>query len=69
MGNYQKIQPKGSNYLAIFDRGSVLVTVKFKDNGSIESLIFGCPISKSLSINDAPEDLRKALLKRAGFKS
>ena len=69
MGTPTRIRTDGNNYEAIFDGGSLPIEAKFKANGSIESLIFGCPISKSLSINDAPEDLRKALSKCAGFKS
>ncbi|MCY7337448.1 MAG: hypothetical protein LH613_14755 [Chamaesiphon sp.] len=69
METYQRIRTDGNNYEAIFDGGSLPIEAKFKANGSIESLNFGCPISKSLSINDAPEDLRKALSKCAGFKS
>ncbi len=69
MGTSTRIRTDGNNYEAIFDGGSLPIEAKFKANGSIESLNFGCPISKSLSINDAPEDLRKALSKCAGFKS
>jgi hypothetical protein len=69
MGAYQRIRKDGNGYVAIFDSGSLPVDAKFKANGSIESMTFGCPISKSLSINDAPEDLRKTLSKCAGFKS
>jgi hypothetical protein len=69
MGTYQRIRPDGNNYEAIFDRGSLPSEAKFKANGSVESLSYGCPISKSLSLNDAPDDLKKALSKCAGFRS
>jgi hypothetical protein len=69
MGAYQRIRKDGNSYVAIFDSGSLPIDAKFKANGSIESMSFGCPISRSLSINDAPEDLRKTLSKCAGFKS
>ena len=69
MGAYQRIRKDGNSYVAIFDSGSLPIDAKFKANGSIESMNFGCPISRSLSINDAPEDLRKTLSKCAGFKS
>jgi hypothetical protein len=69
MGAYQHIRKDGDSYVAIFDRGSLPIDAKFKANGAIESVSFGCPISKSLSISDAPDDLRKALSKCAGFKS
>jgi hypothetical protein len=61
MGAYQRIIKEGNNYLAIFDRGSLPVLVDLKENGDVKGFTFGCPISKSLSITDAPEDLKKAL--------
>jgi hypothetical protein len=69
MGAYQRIRKDGDNYVAVFDSGSLPIDVKFKANGSIESIIFGCPISKSLSLINAPENLQKALSKCGGFKS
>ena len=69
MGTYQRIRMDGNNYIAVFDRGSLPIDAKFKANGSVESLNFGCPISKSLSLSDAPSNLRQALSKCAGFKS
>ena len=68
MGTYQRIRTDGNSYEAIFDGGSLPIEAKFKANGSIESLNFGCPISKSLSRNDAPDALRKSLSKCPGFK-
>ena len=69
MGAYQRVRKEGNGYVAVFDSGSLPLDAKFKSNGSIESMSFGCPISRSLSINDAPTDVRKALSKCAGFKS
>ena len=69
MGTYQRIRTDGNNYEAIFDRGSLPIEAKFRANGSIESLSYACPISKSLSLNDAPDDLKKALSKCAGFRA
>jgi hypothetical protein len=69
IGNYQRIRKEGSGYVAVFDRGSLPLDAKFKSNGSIESMTFGCPMSRSVSINDAPTDIRKALSKCGGFKS
>ena len=69
MGTDQRIRTDGNNYEAIFDGGSLPIEAKFKANGSIESLSYGCPISKSLSLNDASDDLKKALSKCAGFRS
>jgi hypothetical protein len=69
MGAYQRIAKNGDTYSAIFDSGSIPVNAQFKTNGSIESMSFGCPRSNSLSVSDAPEGIRKALSKCAGFKS
>jgi hypothetical protein len=69
MGSFQRIRKEGSGYVAVFDSGSLPLDAKFKANGSIETMNFGCPTSKSLSINSAPTDLRQALSKCAGFKS
>jgi hypothetical protein len=69
MGRYQRIRKDSNGYVAVFDSGSLPIDAKFRANGSIESMNFGCPISKSLSLSDAPDDLRRALSKCGGFKS
>jgi hypothetical protein len=69
MGSYQRIIKEENNYLAIFDRGSIPVGATFTTSGSLETILFGCPKSKSISINDAPEGIRQELSKCAGFKS
>jgi hypothetical protein len=70
MGSYQRIRKDNDrSFIVVFDRGSLPLDAKFKTNGSIDSLNFGCPISRSLSLNDAPMDLRKQLSKCTGFKS
>jgi hypothetical protein len=69
MGSYQRIRKEGSGYVAVFDSGSLPLDAKFKANGSIETMTFGCPTSKSLSLSDAPTGIRQALSKCAGFKS
>jgi hypothetical protein len=69
MGSYQRISKQGGGYVAVFDSGSLPLDAKFKANGAVETMNFGCPISKSLSISTAPMDLRQALSKCAGFKS
>jgi hypothetical protein len=61
LGAYQRVLPEGSNYVAIFDRASIPLKVKFKDSGEIESFGFGCPASKSISLNEAPLELQKLL--------
>ena len=50
-----------ANYVGIFDRGSAPVTINFKPDGSIENYQMGCPITKSASKSQAPEDLQKIL--------
>jgi hypothetical protein len=67
MGAYQRLQKDGDNYIAIFDSGSLPIEVRSKDSGAIESLSFGCPKTRSLSLNEAPLDIQKALLKCSGF--
>ncbi|WP_309729648.1 hypothetical protein [Chamaesiphon sp. OTE_75_metabat_556] len=69
MGSYQRIRKEGSGYVAVFDSGSLPLDAKFKANGAIETMNFGCPTSKSLSLSDAPSGIRQALSKCAGFKS
>jgi hypothetical protein len=69
MGSYQRIRKEGRGYVAVFDSGSLPIDAKFKANGAVETMNFGCPTSKSLSISTAPTDLRQALSKCAGFKS
>jgi hypothetical protein len=69
MGSYQRISKQGGGYVAVFDSGSLPIDAKFKANGSIETMNFGCPKSKSLSIDTAPSGIRQSLSKCAGFKS
>jgi hypothetical protein len=68
MGSYQRTLKDGNGYVAVFDGGSLPIDAKFKANGTVESMTFGCPTSRSLSISNAPPELRKALSKCAGFK-
>ena len=69
MGAYQRIRKEGNIYIVIFDRGSLPIEVRFKANGSIEGVGFGCPVSKSLSLGDAPRDLQRSFSKCTGFRS
>jgi hypothetical protein len=69
MGSYQRIRKEGGGYVAVFDSGSLPLDAKFKANGAVETMTFGCPTSKSLSLSDAPSGIRQALSKCAGFKS
>ncbi|PSB40914.1 hypothetical protein C7B77_27855 [Chamaesiphon polymorphus CCALA 037] len=68
MGTYQRTLKTGNGYVAIFDSGSLPIDAKFRANGTVESMTFGCPTSRSLSASEAPMELRKALSKCAGFK-
>jgi hypothetical protein len=68
MGSYQRTLKDGNGYVAVFDGGSLPIDAKFKANGTVESMTFGCPKSRSLSVSNAPPELRKALSKCAGFK-
>ncbi len=69
MGSFQRIRKEGGGYVAVFDSGSLPLDAKFKANGAVETMNFGCPISKSLSMSNAPSGIRQALSKCAGFKS
>lgn len=68
LGAYQRVIEEGNNYVAIFDRASIPLKVKFKDSGEIESFGFGCPATKSISLNEAPLELQKLLSKCHGSK-
>jgi hypothetical protein len=69
MGSFQRIRKESSGYVAVFDSGSLPIDAKFKANGSIETMNFGCPKTKSLSMDTAPSSIRQSLSKCAGFKS
>jgi hypothetical protein len=69
MGAYQRIRKDDDNYILVFDGGSIPLDVSFTDSGSISSLTFGCPISRTLSISDAPSDLRQVLSRCSRFRS
>lgn len=60
LGNYQKIQKvDATNYIGIFERGSIDISINFKPDGSIENYQLGCPTTKSLSLNQAPASIQK----------
>jgi hypothetical protein len=62
LGNYRKVLKKdASNYLGVFERGSVPMTVNFKPDGSIENFRMGCPVPNSTTVSQAPQDLQKLL--------
>jgi hypothetical protein len=68
MGAYQRLRKDGNTYMAVFDRGSLPIEARFKSSGAFDGLNFGCPVTNSLSLNDAPIELRQALTKCTGFK-
>ena len=69
LGSYQKVQKKdASNYSGIFERGSVPMEVIFNDDGTVKIFRVGCPITKSVSLAQAPADLQKILSDCANLK-
>jgi hypothetical protein len=69
MGAYQRIRKDDDNYLLVFDGGSLPIDIQTSGSGAISSLTFGCPISRTLSLSDAPSDLRQVLSKCSRFKA
>ncbi len=68
LGAYQRIRKDDDNYLLVFDGGSLPIDIQVSESGSISGLDFGCPISKTLSISDAPSELRQVLSQCSRFK-
>jgi hypothetical protein len=68
MGAYQRIRKDDDNYLLVFDGGSLPIDIQVSASGSISGLNFGCPISRTLSISDAPSELRQVLSQCSKFK-
>jgi hypothetical protein len=69
MGAYQRIRKDDDNYILVFDGGSLPIDIRTSDSGSVTGLNFGCPISKTLSISDAPGELRQVLSQCSRFKA
>jgi hypothetical protein len=69
LGSYQRIRKDDDNYLLVFDGGSLPVDIQISESGSVSGLDFGCPISRTLSIGDAPSELRQVLAQCSRFKS
>jgi hypothetical protein len=68
LGNYQTVKKVGAtNYLGIFERGSVPVTINFKPDGSIDAYGMNCPTTK-VSLKQAPASLQKVLEKCPNLK-
>ena len=68
MGSYQRIRKDDDNYILVFDGGSLPIDIQVSASGSIAGLNFGCPISRTLSISDAPSELRQVLSQCSKFK-
>ncbi len=68
MGSYQRIRKDDDNYILVFDGGSLPVDIQVSESGSIVGLDFGCPISRTLSLSDAPSELRQVLSQCSRFK-
>ncbi len=68
MGPYQRIRKDDDNYILVFDGGSLPVDIQVSESGSVSGLDFGCPISRTLSISDAPSELRQVLSQCSRFK-
>jgi hypothetical protein len=69
MGSYQHIRKNDDNYILVFDSGSIPIDIQVSASGSIAGLNFGCPISRTLSVSDAPSELRQVLSQCSKFKS
>ena len=68
MGAYQRIRKDDDNYLLVFDGGSLPIDIQTSASGSVSGMTFGCPISRTLSISDAPSELRQVLRQCSSFK-
>jgi hypothetical protein len=68
LGAYQRVLGEGNNYTAIFDRGSLPLAVEFKDTGDLKNLVVGCPITKALSVSEAPIEIQKLMSKCTRLK-
>jgi hypothetical protein len=69
MGSYQNVKKSGDGYSAVFKNGYVPIKVEFKADQSVGRLVFsGCPVGKSLSIKQAPRNMRSVLAKCPNLK-
>jgi len=58
LGSYQEVQADGSDYLVIFEQGSVPTKLVLDVNHQISGLLFQPPISKGISLKVAQEMFR-----------
>ncbi len=69
LGRYQRLITKDEDsYVAVFDSGSLPIDIRRGSTGSIEGYSFGCPITRSLSISDAPSSIQRDVAKCSNFK-
>jgi hypothetical protein len=68
LGPYQGIRRVGNEYLATFKYALLPVVVQLNSSGQIEGVGTGCPRSKSLSLRQAPNNLRQAWSKCTSLK-
>jgi hypothetical protein len=61
LGAYQRTLRDGDKYTVVFDRASLSLIVELKDSGEFKNFTIGCPVNNSLSLTDAPEEIRKVL--------
>jgi hypothetical protein len=62
MGSYQGVREEKDRYLILFERGSIPVTIQFRENGNPKSVsVVGCPVT-SAPVSQAPLQYRKVLL-------
>ena len=66
LGSYQEVQADGSDYLVIFEQGSVPTKLILDSNNQISGLLFQSPISKGISLKVAKE-MFKALPGEVSF--
>ena len=61
MGAYQGLRKEGNDYLVMFERGQLPVSVRQNARGQINSVSFGCPRSRTLNLSQASKELRQVL--------
>jgi len=58
LGSYQEVQVDGSDYLIVFEQGSVPTKLVLDSNNQISGLLFQAPISQGMSLKVAQEMFR-----------
>jgi hypothetical protein len=68
LGPYQGVRKVGNEYLATFKYALLPVVVQLNGSGQIEGIGTGCPRSESLSLRQAPKNLRQVWSKCTSLK-